>query len=139
MLSFLVVNRLRILITGSRSWPDGDMDKIENVISEYVKKTTRAGDTITFVYGDCPTGVDSFIPKIALKLPMNRVVMQECYEADWDKYGKSAGPKRNQQMVDSGADICMAFFHGASRGTYNCTYKAESAGICVRRFNYNSL
>jgi hypothetical protein len=130
---------MRILITGSRSWPVEDIDKVENVILSVIQNSTKAGDVITFVVGDCPTGVDSFISKIALKVPMNRIVKEERYVAYWDKEGLSAGPKRNQRMVDSGADICLAFIQGNSRGTRNCAAKAERAGISVKWFNYNNL
>ncbi len=54
--------------------------------------------------------------------------------ADWDLHGKAAGAKRNQQMVDIGADICIAFkddfdwtfSHG---GTEDCVKRAMAAGI----------
>ena len=35
-----------------------------------------------------------------------------------DKYGKSAGPRRNQQMVVD-CDYCILFWDGKSRGTKN--------------------
>jgi len=38
------------------------------------------------------------------------------FPADWNKYGKSAGPKRNQQMANY-ADALIAFWNGKSRGT----------------------
>jgi hypothetical protein len=134
-----VVNKLRILIIGSNTWPATDIDKIDNVLREYVQKTTRAGDEITFVYADDDKGVATFVPKIVMDLPINRIVSQEVYETDWEQYDKTAPHHRNKEMVSAGADICLAFFHGNSRYVYNCVSKAESAGICVRRFNYNSL
>lgn len=41
----------------------------------------------------------------------------EVFPAEWSKYGKQAGGMRNQQMVDHGADICLAFPLGTSVGT----------------------
>ncbi len=38
------------------------------------------------------------------------------FPADWDKYGKAAGPIRNQQMGDY-ADMLLAFWDGKSKGT----------------------
>ena len=38
------------------------------------------------------------------------------FEAEWDKYGKSAGYKRNQLIADE-ADACIAFWDGKSKGT----------------------
>lgn len=37
---------------------------------------------------------------------------------DWDKYGKSAGFRRNEDIV-AAADTVLAFWDGASKGTGN--------------------
>ena len=41
----------------------------------------------------------------------------ERYPADWSKYGKSAGIKRNRQMAEAG-DYIICFWDGKSHGTY---------------------
>lgn len=51
--------------------------------------------------------------------------------ADWDRYGKAAGPIRNQAMIDAGGDLMMSFPGG--RGTADCTGRARQAGIRVHR------
>ena len=38
------------------------------------------------------------------------------YPAEWDKYGKSAGYKRNEQMAAE-AEALVAFWNGKSKGT----------------------
>jgi hypothetical protein len=40
--------------------------------------------------------------------------------ADWDTYGKAAGPIRNEKMVDMGFDIGLVFLDGNSPGTLGC-------------------
>ena len=40
----------------------------------------------------------------------------ERYPADWEKYGLSAGPKRNEQMAKI-CDFVICFWDGRSRGT----------------------
>ncbi|MBE6781982.1 MAG: DUF2493 domain-containing protein [Ruminococcaceae bacterium] len=40
----------------------------------------------------------------------------ELHPADWDTYGKSAGPKRNYEMAQV-ADFIICFWDGKSRGT----------------------
>jgi hypothetical protein len=40
------------------------------------------------------------------------------FKADWDKYGKSAGPMRNKLMAEY-SDVLLAVWDGKSRGTKN--------------------
>ena len=40
----------------------------------------------------------------------------EKYPADWEKYGKSAGPKRNKQMANV-SDYVICFWDEKSKGT----------------------
>lgn len=54
----------------------------------------------------------------------------DTFHADWS-IGPYAGPKRNQQMVEAGADLLIAFPGG--KGTADCVLRAERAGIPVRR------
>lgn len=54
------------------------------------------------------------------------------YHADWEKYGKNAGPVRNQYMLDEGKpDIVLAFPSKNSRGTWDMVRRAEKAGVPV--------
>jgi hypothetical protein len=51
-------------------------------------------------------------------------------EADWDKYGKAAGPIRNQKMLDEEKpDLVIAFEGGP--GTANMIAKARLANVRV--------
>lgn len=113
---------MRILITGSRDWTDSDV--IRNALASFTLDTS---EEITVVHGDCPTGADSIAAKIASENGFN----VEAHPADWARHGKSAGPIRNQEMVDLGADICLAFPKGDSRGTRGCMKFAKAAGIKV--------
>lgn len=54
----------------------------------------------------------------------------ERYEADWDRYGKSAGPRRNRQMAEA-ADAAICFWDGVSRGTESLINSAMERGIRV--------
>ena len=53
----------------------------------------------------------------------------EAHPADWDRHGKAAGPLRNQEMVDSGIDLLIAFEGG--RGTADMCRRAVAAGVRV--------
>jgi len=49
--------------------------------------------------------------------------------AQWKKYGKRAGPMRNQAMLGQSPDLVIAFKGG--RGTADMVKRAENAGVNV--------
>lgn len=53
--------------------------------------------------------------------------------ADWKKYGKRAGPLRNQKMIETMPDLVVAFPGG--RGTADMIRRADEAGVEVMRIN----
>ncbi|AJT60948.1 hypothetical protein [Vibrio phage XZ1] len=55
-------------------------------------------------------------------------------EAEWDKYGDSAGFKRNSDMADLKPDICLAFKGG--RGTQNMIDICRERSIKVHTINW---
>jgi hypothetical protein len=52
------------------------------------------------------------------------------FRANWDRYGKSAGPRRNQKMLDEGKPDLVIAFPGGS-GTADMVDRARTAGIPV--------
>ena len=55
------------------------------------------------------------------------------YKANWKKYGRAAGPIRNQQMLDEGKpDLVLAFWKNKSRGTEDMIRRARKVGVEVR-------
>jgi hypothetical protein len=54
------------------------------------------------------------------------------FPANWSRYGKAAGPIRNQQMLDEfKPDLVLAFPILTSVGTYDMIMKATRAGVPV--------
>ena len=53
------------------------------------------------------------------------------YSAEWDKYGKKAGPIRNKKMAED-CDIIICFWDGKSRGTKSMIYYANKYGKPLR-------
>lgn len=53
----------------------------------------------------------------------------EPHAADWAKHGKGAGVVRNQEMVDSGLDLLVAFPGG--KGTADMVARCQKAGVRV--------
>lgn len=117
---------MRILITGSRDWDDRDLirDRLMNEAGD-----AMSGD-FTLVSGACPTGADAMCETVAEALGWN----VERHPADWDKYGKRAGFIRNDQMVQLGADVCLAFIKNESKGASMTARLAEAAGIPTKRY-----
>lgn len=113
----------RVLVTGSRNWTD--YNKLVSTLNRLTRYTT---DTIVIVHGDCPTGADALADVWARE----NGYKVEKHPANWAKYGRSAGPKRNQKMVDLGASICVAFPLPDSRGTLDCIKRAKGANIPVK-------
>lgn len=62
-------------------------------------------------------------------------VVEEIHPAEWEKFGKGAGPKRNAEMTGQGADLCLAFLYEPrgikSAGTRGTMREAEFHGIKV--------
>ncbi|MFL5911235.1 MAG: DUF2493 domain-containing protein [Gaiellaceae bacterium] len=116
----------RILVTGSRNWPD--LHAVYRALREAVHD--QDWDDVVIVHGGCPTGADQFAARWAALVG----VKQEVYRADWATHGRAAGPLRNRRMVAAGADLCLAFPLRESRGTRGCMALARSAGIPVKEY-----
>lgn len=54
----------------------------------------------------------------------------ETYPADWKKYGRAAGPKRNKEMVEN-SNAVVAFWDGNSRGTKSLVEYAKKKNVSV--------
>lgn len=81
-------------------------------------------------HGDCPSGADRFASIWC------EFVQADVYEvkhpANWNRDDKAAGPIRNREMAQAGADLCLAFPLGESRGTWNCVNECKKVGIPVK-------
>ena len=122
----------RVLVTGSRDWSDRDA-VFEALDRVYI---FLAGKKRVVVIHGAARGADSLAQQWFVdRLEQGWHVTEDAYPADWIKFGKSAGPIRNLDMVASGADICLAFPEGKSIGTRHCMKAAQAAGIQVMEFN----
>lgn len=117
---------MRIIVAGSRDWVDVAL--VERVLNEYFMHCARSSTHITIVHGACPTGADAMADAWALR----RGIRVERHPAEWNRLGRSAGPARNAEMADLGADVCIAFQRNMSRGTMSMVNEALRAGIHTR-------
>ena len=108
-----------VLVCGSRSWTD------KSVV--WATLNSKLASIHRIIQGDC-RGPDLFAREwaIAQSIPV------ESYPAKWKEYGRSAGFKRNQQMLDEGKpDLVIAYWDGVSRGTEHMLTIAKKAGVKV--------
>jgi hypothetical protein len=128
------MNPYRILVTGARDWPQDLAWYVAETIGEEITKARLWFPTtpIVVVQGECPAGgVDLYAANTA----GFHEVTNEGHPANWDLFGKSAGPVRNDRMVEAGANVCLGFPGPNSRGTWDCIHKAVNAGIETRVYS----
>lgn len=107
----------RIVVAGCRNFDDYAQAK------EYIDfciQNIRYKYTLIFLSGCC-SGTDSLGERYAKE--HNYSI--EYHQAHWDKYGKAAGPIRNDEMARL-CDYVICFWDGKSKGTLsmiNCAKK----------------
>jgi len=123
------------LVTGSRDWTDaGTIQTALNAVYSSWKPTRTEFEHFIVVHGDA-RGTDNIARQWALSAHQyDHWVVHEPHPAKWEDLGRSAGHKRNAEMVNLGADICLAFPLGRSPGTRGCMKLAKKAGISMRQF-----
>ena len=112
-------NQLRVLVTGGRDFTDAV------VIKEALMDIEQRPDLI--IHGDA-AGADRVAGQVAAKLGLE--VWK--FPANWARYGKSAGPRRNYQMIQEGRPTHVLAFPGGA-GTANMVKQASKAGLPIRR------
>lgn len=113
---------MRVLVCGGRDY--GDTERAFAVLDELRRGISH--DAMTIICGGA-NGAD----RLAWDWCISRRVPLDNYPAEWKKFGKSAGPIRNQKMIDEGKpDLVVAFPGG--RGTADMIARAKSAGVEVR-------
>jgi hypothetical protein len=134
---------LRVLVTASRTWTD--RDAVWRALDERVSPHYH---TMFVVHGACEEGGDLHAHQWCEEFAgwwdnQGVTIVEEPHPADWRRYGKAAGPIRNDSMVGLGADECLSFIgpcekpncrrqrpHG-THGASHCAEAAEAAGIPV--------
>lgn len=117
----IIVNA-RVLFTGSREFTD--CEKIKRIIEQI--------DPFEIIVGDY-RGVDTLVLRVAKELGIN--VGDSPYIADWDSYGRSAGPIRNKEMLKQKPDMVVAIFDDSKcKGTQGMVDLARAAEVPVLEF-----
>lgn len=105
---------MKVIIAGSRSIDD------YGLVEEAVEKS---GFDISRIISGGAEGVDA----LGEKYGKESAIPVGIIPADWDKHGRSAGPKRNAKMAKH-ADALIAVWDGISPGTKDMLNKMHKLG-----------
>ena len=108
---------MRVIIAGSRSITDYPI--VVNAIA-------NSRFNISEVICGMARGVDSQ----GLRYAITNGIPYRKFPADWNRYGRSAGHRRNKQMADN-ADALILVWDGVSHGSANMLEIANSKGLKV--------
>ena len=108
---------MKILVCGDRGWRNGAL--IERMLVHY---------GATMIIHGAARGADLLGEAAAKHLQIPYLGIP----AEWDKLVNSAGPIRNQRMLDKGKPDMVLAFHGyisGSKGTKDMIERAAKAGV----------
>ena len=120
---------MRVLVCGGRNFNDYGLltAKLDDVCYPRDADEERTSNSVVtlFITGHCK-GADMMAEEYA----KDEGIKNDIYPAEWDRYGKSAGYKRNTQMLVEGKpDLVVAFKGGV--GTAMMVKIAMDAGVNV--------
>lgn len=118
---------MRLLVCGSRHLPIAAQDWLTEWMKKVVHMEMGRGRS-SLIHGGAQ-GTDAIADYIARFLFGWTV---QIYPADWDQYDRSAGPRRNQQMIEEGKpDVILAVLQNGfpCRGTRDMMKRAMTAGL----------
>lgn len=114
---------MKVIIAGSRG-----IQSYSTVLGAVM----QSGFEISEIVSGCAKGVDSLGERIA---EINGIPVKK-FPADWEKYGKRAGPLRNIEMGDY-ADALVAVRLNGSKGTSHMINYMKSLGKPVYVMDIN--
>lgn len=103
---------MKIAVVGSRTFHDYSL----------LRSTLDQIPIQEIISGGAP-GADTLAEKYAHERKIPLIVIRP----EWNKYGRSAGLRRNSEIVAL-ADQIVAFWDGTSPGTYDTITKAQKMG-----------
>ena len=118
----------RLIVAGSRGFWSQDL--MNRTLDHLLQN--KQTDEIEIVSGGA-RGAD----RSAIVYAHNRGYKLTVMNAEWNKFGRSAGYRRNQQMADY-ADACVVFWDGESRGSKHMMDIAKRMGMPLRVIKYRS-
>jgi len=108
---------MKVIIAGSRDFHDYD------VVLKAIKESQ-------FNISEVVSGMASGVDQLAIRYAQENNLPLHEYWAEWEFYGKSAGPIRNRLMAKN-ADALIAIHSKDSKGTKNMIETALKEGLRV--------
>lgn len=102
---------MKVAVIGSRTF--SDYKSLEKVLDSF--------PNIDLIVSGGAKGADTLAERYAYYHNIKKLI----FKPEWDKYGKSAGFKRNKDIVNA-SDIVIAFWDLQSRGTKSSIDYAKS-------------
>lgn len=115
---------MRVMVTGGRYFNDYEFIK-EKLTAFFSGSPDHNNDVL--VHGGC-RGCDKLCARVAEELG----IKTEEHPADWKRFGRFAGPIRNEEMLKSGVSCVLAFPGG--KGTKNAIKQASAKMIPVYEY-----
>lgn len=114
----------RVLVCGDRNWDD----------EAAIERELRKHDIDVVIHG-CARGADSQAGRVAYRLGIP--VLE--FPAQWDEFGRAAGPIRNKKMLVEGKPTLVLAFHediSSSKGTANMVKISHKAGVRTNVYDH---
>ena len=111
---------VQLAIVGSRIYGELYYPLFKGIVDRFINDRYPV-KIIVIVTGDEPNGIDSLAARYAKENNYECIV----FKARWDLYGKSAGPRRNTDIVNL-ADEMLAIPSKSSIGTKDSMRKMQA-------------
>lgn len=116
---------MRVLVCGSRHLQASEL------VYEALSQFHNEHGPITLIIEGGQTGAD----RIARSWAISLGIPFQTFDADWTRYGDSAGPIRYAQMLREGKPDAVVAFPG-NRGTGNMVRLTQKAGIFLKKVRF---
>ena len=123
------MDNFKVIIAGSRGFSNYKL--LREQCNKFLREKRKTSNII--VVSGHARGADTLGEKYA----QDEGFTLEIYPAQWKKFGKRAGYRRNEQMAEV-ADALIAFWDGSSRGTKHMIDIMNEKNLLVRVVEYET-
>ena len=123
------MDNFKVVIAGSRGFSNYKL--LREQCNKFLREKRKTSNII--VVSGHARGADTLGEKYA----QDEGFTLEIYPAQWKKFGKRAGYRRNEQMAEV-ADALIAFWDGSSKGTKHMIDIMNEKNLLVRVVEYET-